>query len=284
MTRIADLVRISTFTPGRAAFAAKRVRALIQGEGERGLASEADRLVACAEEAIIQRRNWVQKRAAAARTRRGQRLLALHKRIVRLVSAIHTNAQSFVRSTDESEPDAGEASHLLNDLFPRGPSDIVRQEFEDQAATVADFVRQLDGRFANLANTLGLAPLVRQLATANVGFMHALAVAPAGAMPYDAIIAAENETQERLARLVISIAHTHSGTDARAVTRRAQLLAPILEQDARIGDALRNRRAVRDVDPDTGEEVDPDPGFFDLKPRATPRAAAPWSIAGRSPT
>ena len=39
--------------------------------------------------------------------------------------------------------------------------------------------------------------------------------------------------------------------------QRAALLAPILEQNERVGEAYQRRHTVNDVDPDTGEETQP---------------------------
>jgi hypothetical protein len=259
MTQVADLVQIRKLTPGRAAFAARLVRDLVHDGGEQEIAAEANQLITSAHAALTKRRAWAKGRAAASAARAGGKAVELDNQIDRLVSAIYNNAQSFLRSMNEKEPEAVKAQELVSELFPRGAIDITHRAFEDEAAAVNLLVKDLQGRLASHAETLGLTPLVRQLASANATFTDALGQTPAGTVSYDVVTAAENDTQELLAGLVISIMSKYRGTEEAAVTRRSQLLAPILEQDARVADALRRRRPVADVDPDTGREVDPTP-------------------------
>jgi hypothetical protein len=62
--------------------------------------------------------------------------------------------------------------------------------------------------------------------------------------------------RESLAGLVLLIGSHYRGREAASIARRAERLAPIYDQDARIADAYRRRRPVTDVDPETGDEAE----------------------------
>src|SRR5690606_11157535 len=131
--------------------------------------------------------------------------------------------------------------------------------FEDETAAVDLLVTDLQGKYAEHAALLGLTSLVTVLSETNAEFKDALGKTAGGSVSYNAVTATEAETQELLSGLVISILSKYRGNSEAAVTRRTQLLAPIVDQDQRIAESLRRRHTVPDVDPETGTEVEPDP-------------------------
>lgn len=255
MTQMVELVQLRKFTPGRAAFAAKSVIALTR-KGEEPIAAEAVSVQQSAQTALEKRRAFRTTQASATAARGGGKAAALDNQVDRLVSAIHTNTQSFLRALEDSAPEAAQAKEVLVELFPRGAADITGRSFEDESAAVQLLVKDLQGRFSAHTAALGLGPLVTQLAAVQARFADALGQATPSRVSFDVVAAAENEMQEALAGLVLVIAAHYRGSQPANVARRAELLAPIHDQDARIADAYRRRRPVTDVDPETGTETE----------------------------
>src|SRR5690606_28997816 len=143
---------------------------------------------------------------------------------------------------------------VLQKLFPRGVAAITSQAFEDQDASVEALLEELEGPLAKHVQALGLTPLVKQLGEVRRAFHDALQSDDTDRITYDEVVGAENVAQETLSQLVVLIAAKYRKSDVASTQRRGQLLAPIIEQNERIVEARRRRRAVTDVDPETGEE------------------------------
>ena len=73
---------------------------------------------------------------------------------------------------------------------------------------------------------------------------------------YDQVEAARNELHEYASMAEVLILAEYPGLDEDSAHRRESLLAPMTEQQERVLEAQRRRRRLRDVDPETGEEVD----------------------------
>jgi flagellum-specific peptidoglycan hydrolase FlgJ len=127
MTQMVDMVQLRKFTPGRAAFAAKSVRALTTS-GEETIATEAARVSEAAQAALEKRRAFRTTQATTTSARGGGKAAELDNQVDRVVSAIHGNTQAFVRAMGEDAPEAAQAKALLAELFPRGAVDMSRQQ------------------------------------------------------------------------------------------------------------------------------------------------------------
>jgi hypothetical protein len=254
MAQIADYVQLNDFTPGRAAFAAKQIRERSRADGEVELENEASVVVAAAQSALARRREWAKSRAASASARAEGNAVELDNQVGRLVAAIYANTRSFAHALGEREPETDQARELLRELFPRGAYDVTHRAFEEETAAISVLTKKLEGRFSVHAAALGLTPFVHKLARVNAAFGDALRK-PRGVIPYDAVTVADRATQEMLAALFVTIMARYRSDDDTSVRRRAELLAPIIEQDERIADAIRRRRPLPDVDPETGKDV-----------------------------
>ena len=79
-------------------------------------------------------------------------------------------------------------------------------------------------------------------------------------MPWDKVRAARAEGQGLLLETVAIILGKHHERTAAGTAERVALLGPILKQNDQIGQYLRARRAVSDVDPSTGKDTPGAPG------------------------
>lgn len=116
---------------------------------------------------------------------------------------------------------------------------------------------------------LHLGKLFERLGTLTKQYRAALHVPEAPpAMAFSTVREARAAGQERLLQAVAMIVGKHFGSTPKDVAARADLLGPILKQNAAIGAAMKTRATVTDVNPETGE-----PG--DGAPDATVNGAAP---------
>ena len=83
-------------------------------------------------------------------------------------------------------------------------------------------------------------------------------LAPAD-LVYGRVRAASATAQNYLLRVVLRIGAHYDSVSEGDVRARQALLAPIKRQHAWIGELLRQRRPVTDVDPATGEKIPVDP-------------------------
>lgn len=258
MTQVADLVDLRKFTPGRAAFAAKAVRIVASEAGDREVAEEAAEVASAGLEALALRRRWATRKLTAVAARGGGKAAELDNQLDRLIAALHETPRHFVRALPEDAPEAKLGHELITKLFPGGVAAITNQPFEDQDASAEALLEALQGPFAQHVQALGLGPLVRQLDQVRRAFHDALQAKAAEGVAFDEVTTAESLTQERLSQLVVLIAGKYRRNDAASLERRNLLLAPILEQNTRIMETRRRRRAVNDIDPDTGLEQEQD--------------------------
>jgi hypothetical protein len=177
----------------------------------------------------------------------------------KVVGAIHTQLESIAKAFP-GRPRGDAAAELLEQLFPEGAGGYTNRPFEDKLSGVRFLLGQFDGGWRDEVEMLGIGPSVERLREVADEFEEALR-ADDGPDPlsWDEVLEARQEAQEAMLRVVAKTLGTFaSASDDEA---RRELLAPIREQDERIGEFHRNQRGVRDVDPETGEEeedVDPE--------------------------
>ncbi|MBN1838149.1 MAG: hypothetical protein JW820_19990, partial [Spirochaetales bacterium] len=121
---------------------------------------------------------------------------------------------------------------------------------------------------------LALGAFVSQLDDLLPEFEDALAEKKQEETTYDEVEAADARAQERLLQLVAKILGEYNLDTADHIRTRSLLMDHIVDQNTRIGQNHRRRR-FRDVNPDTGEEVEP------AAPAAAP--AAPSTPANPKP-
>ncbi len=170
----------------------------------------------------------------------------------KVVGAIHTQLESIAKAFRE-RPRGETAAELRKQLFPDGAGGYTNRPFEDKLSGVRFLLEQFDGDWRDEVETLGIVPSVERLREVADDFEEAL-ISDDGPDPvsWDQVLEARQKGQEAVLRVVAKVLGTFaSDSDAEA---RRELLAPIREQDERIGELHRNQRGVKDVDPDTGEE------------------------------
>jgi hypothetical protein len=128
---------------------------------------------------------------------------------------------------------------------------------------VEDIVALLKGELAPSVKELGLGRLLKRLAGLAVEYREALEAPPPSLIAWGRVRAARAEGHGLLLEAVAIIVGKHHQRTPEGTAARLALLAPILKQNEAIGQYLRARRSVSDVNPDTGEEEPDSPGGAD---------------------
>ncbi len=149
------------------------------------------------------------------------------------------------------------AQKLLDDIFPSGVGAHVKQRHIDQLSSNDVVLETLERpEYRAIIEARGLQEYVDALETLNIGFRTELTKAPDTPVSFDAVQAQRSLGQEYLLETVARIVGQFPTSAADDVAARTELLAPIVRQNEAIGEYLRRRRPIPDVDPETGDETD----------------------------
>ncbi len=184
---------------------------------------------------------------------------AFDQDIDRLLSSIDNALKDRHRSLKKDKPElASTAFAFRTELFPGGLLNHIHQKHIDQLASNDRVIAILTDPARSAARArMGLDDFTDGLVTANSRFRAALKTETSPATTYDEVRAANALGQERLLRILARILGDHADINPEADEARARLLDPILEQNEKIGAYLRQNRTPPDVDPRTGDELDP---------------------------
>lgn len=180
------------------------------------------------------------------------KLVAIDVKVDRAVVALRDAMQAHVNASDDDDPAGDVARNVLADLFPKGVQAITQLPFVDQLSAVERVLAALDSRHADAVETLQLGRFVKRLATVTDLYRAAMQTTPPGAPDKGKVRAALARNQELLLEVTVMIAGRFPTASAEDVAARQALLGPILRQQEAIGLYIRSRRAVEDVNPDTG--------------------------------
>ncbi len=103
-----------------------------------------------------------------------------------------------------------------------------------------------------MVKELGLGRLAKRLADLAVVYRAAIETPDESTLAFGNVRAARIEGQDRLLEAVAMVLGKHHGSSADDVAARDELLGPILAQNEAIGAAMKARRTVVDVNPETG--------------------------------
>jgi len=190
----------------------------------------------------------------------------------RTLTAIRDHAESQRAGAAPDDPIHATVAGFLKAIFPTIVQDVTMLPFVEELAAVDHIVGLLQGEsLAPVVQELGLQRLVKRLVGLTEQYRAALQAPAPETIAFGQVRAARAEGQERLLQTIAIILGKHFRNTPDDVAARAELLGPILEQNAAIAASMRGRRTVEDVNPETGE---PDPNA------TAPAPAAPAPTTG----
>jgi hypothetical protein len=243
----ASLLRLYRFPSGRRLFAVQAVLAAATRLGEQPAIDLATQCVTTERAARKLQRAWRSQKSAEVATR----AFELDPRVDRLVSTLHEIPARALSTLPASHPRAAQATAYINALFPDGPAAITRLPYEEEVVAVEDLLELLlADEMQETIVRFALTDYVSELAQLVPQYRAEIEASPKGEVVFRQVRDALVDGQRHLVRLVALLL----GVWAQDPGKGAELMAPILQQQDRIGAALRSKRRVSDVDPDTGEE------------------------------
>lgn len=180
--------------------------------------------------------------------------MVLDNQLDALISAIKAVVDARTLG-DEHDPVVQAARRVLAVVFPRGVSPIIHQSFEVQLGIMDVMLEQFGGDLAQEMSLLGLEREVGRMERLVEEFRAELSRAANSKTAYADVREAREVLHEYVALVFIQALAAYPGLSRRMNERRRALLEPLFDQQERVREAYRRRRAPRDVDPATGEEL-----------------------------
>lgn len=210
----------------------------------------------------------------AAPAERTSAVQPIDVKVDRALVAIRDVVQGHAGEDEEEEPRM-EARALLTAIFPEGVVAVIQLPYVEELSAVERILETLKGKkFAPLVAEMGLGRKVKHLTKQAAEYRAALEAAAPEQVAFDKVRAARADGQDMLLQAVAMIVGKHRTRTEADVAARVALLGPILEQNEAIRLYLKARRAVQDVNPDTGA--------LDLNAPAGEAPAAPAASPGKS--
>ncbi|WP_437568490.1 hypothetical protein [Sorangium sp. So ce542] len=264
-----SIFNLYVFTTGRRLFALRQVRALAKEQRFTELVKHCD---AALEHDLATRaleRRWAGEPAATGANPAAQRIDVL---VDRTLGAIRDHVVAQTQGAAPDDPIHKEVAAFLRPIFPVSVQAITSLPYVDELAAVDDIVALLKGELAPAVREFGLGRLVTRLADLAVQYRDALEAPPPSLIDWGRVRAARAEGQGLLLEAIAIILGKHHERTREGTAARLALLAPILQQNEAIGQYLRSRRAIADVNPETGEDepAAPAPAVAPAQPPGEP--------------
>lgn len=243
---VIDLFNVPQLTPGRVRYALSQMPpAAADAPGMADRLAEVQQAAAAA----VEIRKAYDRSKGQSRARGVAK--ALDNEIDRLVGAIATVAQANQAAMPASDPTHQASKALMQTVLPLGARAVTSLPFEDELSAVKEMLADLDAA-GDLAARAGVAHLVEAL-TAKVGPFEAELAKQAAIVDYKQVEAQYMAMQRAVVVLLAQIVANHA--EPAQAAGLAATLAPLNEQFERVRDLRRRRRAVVDVDPESGVEI-----------------------------
>lgn len=266
---LSDYLDFKHMPSGRDGFALTQTRGLVEDKlgSSSPLLPIIDDAIAQGREAVRIEFNWQAAKKRDEDASRGESL-ALKQQITRKLS----NLFSILEGRSDGDDDvAVEAREIIATVFPNGVAGVSKQSFEDMLASLQTMLADhLDGPLAEAVTTAGVEREVQLLRGLTDRFARALVPLPCGQVSYDKVQVAQHALHEAVCEVIVEILHATAKrnfvppegsapmTDADRVRLREELLAPLNFQQELVAEARARHTKPLDVNPDTGEVIDPD--------------------------
>jgi hypothetical protein len=253
------LISLNVLTVGRRLLAMRQVLVVGQQRGEPApLLTSVQELIAYDSVLVNRERLWRQQRNETTRRPGAQKIdYALDRQL----NVVFTTTGQLIEGLDPEQDKAliARGQALLSENFPSGVGAITRLPFDDELEVVRDIVSSLEGeQWADVVSDLGLQRQVARLRALMEAYAEALLGLPQALIEFKALRAERWLGHELMLGVVAQVLGLYHAPDPASVASREALLLPVRVQDQRVSEYLKRRRRVSDVDPDTGEEIEPD--------------------------
>ncbi|MBK9259926.1 MAG: hypothetical protein IPM54_08840 [Polyangiaceae bacterium] len=244
---------IYNFTPGRRILSMRQVKTAALAANETALVAHAEACITHDQHTLVLDAQW---NARTTTTIGNPELRDVDIILDPLVTSLRDTIDGQVRGSKPGDALAELGAQLLIVLFPQGVSAVTHATYADEAAEVERIIVEIKKpEWGAVVVGFGLARIVERMQEVILKYRQLLeAPAPAG-LKFSDVKAARAQGQSLLLQtLAMVLAKYPSDSEADKAGREA-LMGPILRQNEAIGQYLKSRRTVPDVNPDTGEEA-----------------------------
>ncbi|MFW5740463.1 MAG: hypothetical protein ACOC1F_08860 [Myxococcota bacterium] len=175
-----------------------------------------------------------------------------------IYASVHNVAGGMAEGMPAGTPLAEAGAMILATVYADGLAALTQKDYVQQREVTNVWLSRMNSDLAEFIDVLGVRPMIDRLAVVN-DEMGAIIdeVKTRAPVTWDDIKAADAAGQLAMLQVVAEIIGRFSGRKPGDDEMRAKLLAPILEQNDKVGELYRRRSKVTDVDPESGEENDP---------------------------
>jgi hypothetical protein len=217
------------------------------------LVTHADVCIAHDRQTLVVEASWY---AQSASTEGNPELRKLDRVLDPLVTSLRDTIDSQVRASSPGDPLVEKGLQLTQTLFPRGSSAITRATYPDEAAEVERVLEEIAKPvWSDVVTAFGLTRITGRIQTVIVEYRALLEAPAAQGVKYADVKAMRSKGQSLMLQAIAMVLGKYPSDSEVDRQGRALLLGPILRQNEAIGDYLKGRRTVPDVNPDTGEEL-----------------------------
>jgi hypothetical protein len=182
-------------------------------------------------------------------------------RVDHCITGLREAAEAQARGAAPGDPIHGQVQGFLGEALPAGVYAVTSLPYVEQLNALEILVDKLQGPLLTQVMDLGIVRPSLRLAELLPLYRDAIYGAADGNTNLDfaTVRAARQRGQRHLYELIAMIlGRYYRADDPEHQAARAELLGPVVEQNEAVRAYLRARRAVRDVDPETGEpELEP---------------------------
>ncbi|ACY14769.1 hypothetical protein Hoch_2224 [Haliangium ochraceum DSM 14365] len=254
MEKIDTWLRVNGFSTGRRMFAMARIREVASEMKWKDMVAHCDEALAHDRETRELDQRWTAQRSGAYSN---EAVAALDNRLDNAVSALRDAAEAQRKGASDDDPLHDLVEGFLREVLPNGVYAVTAAPYVEELSAVQSMLDKLRGSCASEVEELGLGRQVDRLAEIVPLYEDALAGAARASLGFSDVRAAREIGQSYLTGAVARIlGRFYRSDNAEHSAARARLLAPVVEQSEAIRAYQRSRRAVRDIDPVSGE-VDP---------------------------
>lgn len=171
------------------------------------------------------------------------------------LSGFHGQLDSLRRLVDAVEDHAAIES-VSRVIFPRGPLEVIQRPYQDQVEHALASMKILERDFAKELERLRLSAHVRVVVEAHEALQAALLSGQQG-QGYEQVLDMRARLQTRLRVLVAAVIDRVPGISGPERRLRSLVLGTVMDHNAVVDNFLLRSEPIRDVDPETGQEIAP---------------------------
>ncbi len=272
MDSVEDLINLHVLPPGRVVFAMGEVLLQLKGpidslRNKRGVSNFEKHALSVLSElrVIVERvRNdaltaWRLEREWLT-ARQGEETYVANLKAADSVadarlSGFHGQLESLVHLVDDAQAQ-DDIEKIAEIVFPNGPLALINSDYIEQIGFTLAAMDRLKQNFVGALGRLRLNSHVEVVIQAHLDLRKALESGQAGA-GFEAVIQARAELQTALRILIATAVARYPGWQESDRTHRVRILGPLLEQNEQVDGFLARHVPVRDVNPETGQELAP---------------------------